>query len=205
LSFLLFFPCPQGRRPNDRTTKPKFFSGRQTRSTSKVFLFPLGSGRGFISSCHRIRRSTNRSRSWRLEGGVECQGTFFLDRSRKTTKMRVTSSSFSASSSFFRPPLSDASSQEQAGPSERGMRDLDFFFEDLNIGGSELQPQRRHRRKNQHHQQQQRRQIDVESLRGGARVKVSCFFFLLVCVRDFEPSHRAQIEHGLDGIAGAAE
>lgn len=84
------------------------------------------------------------------------------------------------------------------------MRDLEFFFGDLNIGGSEMQPQRRHRRKNQHHQQQQRRQIDVESLRGGARVKVSRFF-LLVCVRDREPSHRAQIEHELDGVAGAAE
>lgn len=80
----------------------------------------------------------------------------------------MTSSSFSTSSPCFRPPLSDASSQEQAGPSERGMRDLEFFFEDVNTGSSEKQ-QWRHRRKNQ----QQRRQLDVESLRGGGRAKVS--------------------------------
>ena len=89
----------------------------------------------------------------------------------------MTSSSFSASSSSFRPPLSDASSQEQAGPSERGMHGLEFFFEDVHIGSSELpQLQQRRHRRNQH--QQHRRQIDVESLRGGARVKVSRFFSL---------------------------
>ena len=91
----------------------------------------------------------------------------------------MTCSSFSASSSCFRPPLSDASSQEQAGPSERGMRDLEFFFEDVRIGSSEKQQQRRCQRKNQQGQQQHRRQIDVESLRGGGRAKVSsaaCLF-----------------------------
>lgn len=85
----------------------------------------------------------------------------------------MTSSSFSTSSSCFRPPLSDASSQEQAGPSERGMHNLEFLFEDVNISSGEKQW--RHRRKNQ----QQRRQIDVESLRGGARAKVSLYSSVL--------------------------
>ena len=52
------------------------------------------------------------------------------------------------------------------------MRDLEFFLEDVHIGSSEKQQQRRCRRTNQQGQQR-RRQIDVESLRGGGRAKVS--------------------------------
>ena len=86
---------------------------------------------------------------------------------KKSGRESMTSSSFSTS--CFRPPLSDARNQEQAGPSERGMRELELFLDDVHIGNSsDGEKQRRGRRNHQ------RRQIvDVESLRGGGRAKVS--------------------------------